>query len=86
MQSPGDGPDLGVPGSLDPQIVGEEHHTVARGVQRILQRYEDLQDIILTAPACDALLRPIRGSVPRESHELRRHGPGRLIVPAPLPW
>jgi F-type H+-transporting ATPase subunit beta len=31
---------------LDPQIVGEEHYAVARGVQRILQRYKDLQDII----------------------------------------
>jgi F-type H+-transporting ATPase subunit beta len=31
---------------LQPQLVGEEHHTVARTVQRILQRYQDLQDII----------------------------------------
>jgi len=31
---------------LDPQIVGEEHYEVARGVQRVLQRYRDLQDII----------------------------------------
>jgi len=31
---------------LDPQIVGEEHYQVARAVQRILQRYKDLQDII----------------------------------------
>ncbi|GIK36681.1 MAG: ATP synthase subunit beta [Chloroflexota bacterium] len=31
---------------LDPQIVGEEHYQVARGVQRVLQRYKDLQDII----------------------------------------
>ena len=31
---------------LDPRIVGEEHYEVARGVQRILQRYKDLQDII----------------------------------------
>ena len=31
---------------LDPQIVGEEHYEVARGVQRVLQRYKDLQDII----------------------------------------
>jgi len=31
---------------LDPAIVGEEHYTVARQVQRILQRYKDLQDII----------------------------------------
>jgi F-type H+-transporting ATPase subunit beta len=31
---------------LDPQIVGDEHYNVARSVQRILQRYRDLQDII----------------------------------------
>jgi len=31
---------------LDPEIVGEEHYNVARDVQKILQRYKDLQDII----------------------------------------
>ena len=31
---------------LDPNIVGEEHYKVARGVQLVLQRYKDLQDII----------------------------------------
>jgi len=31
---------------LSPQVVGEEHYAVARGVQRVLQRYKDLQDII----------------------------------------
>ncbi|MDR0746716.1 MAG: F0F1 ATP synthase subunit beta [Helicobacteraceae bacterium] len=31
---------------LDPQIVGEEHYTVARDVQKTLQKYKDLQDII----------------------------------------
>src|SRR5438876_4835548 len=31
---------------LDPRILGEEHYTVARGVQGVLQRYKDLQDII----------------------------------------
>ncbi len=31
---------------LDPQIVGQEHYDVARGVQETLQRYKDLQDII----------------------------------------
>ena len=31
---------------LDPAIVGEEHYQVARGVQRTLQRYRELQDII----------------------------------------
>jgi F-type H+/Na+-transporting ATPase subunit beta len=32
--------------ALAPEIVGEEHYGVARGVQRVLQRYKDLQDII----------------------------------------
>lgn len=31
---------------LDPNIVGQEHYDTARGVQKILQRYKDLQDII----------------------------------------
>ena len=31
---------------LDPNIIGEEHYQVAREVQRVLQRYKDLQDII----------------------------------------
>jgi F-type H+-transporting ATPase subunit beta len=31
---------------LDPHIVGEEHYSTARDVQRVLQRYKDLQDII----------------------------------------
>ncbi|GAB4405157.1 MAG: F0F1 ATP synthase subunit beta [Anaerolineales bacterium] len=31
---------------LDPRVVGQEHYDVARGVQRVLQRYKDLQDII----------------------------------------
>jgi F-type H+/Na+-transporting ATPase subunit beta len=31
---------------LDPKIVGEDHYTTAREVQRVLQRYKDLQDII----------------------------------------
>src|SRR5215510_2452806 len=32
--------------SLAPEVVGEEHYNVARGVQKVLQRYKDLQDII----------------------------------------
>lgn len=32
--------------ALDPHVVGQEHYDVARGVQRVLQRYRDLQDII----------------------------------------
>jgi F-type H+-transporting ATPase subunit beta len=32
--------------ALAPEIVGEEHYQVARGVQKVLQRYKDLQDII----------------------------------------
>ncbi|HEX6555445.1 MAG TPA: F0F1 ATP synthase subunit beta [Ktedonobacteraceae bacterium] len=31
---------------LDPTVVGDEHYNVARGVQKVLQRYKDLQDII----------------------------------------
>jgi F-type H+-transporting ATPase subunit beta len=31
---------------LDPRVVGQEHYDVARGVQRVLQRYKELQDII----------------------------------------
>ncbi|MBI4022987.1 F0F1 ATP synthase subunit beta [Candidatus Berkelbacteria bacterium] len=31
---------------LDPNVVGEEHYRVARAVQKVLQRYKDLQDII----------------------------------------
>jgi F-type H+-transporting ATPase subunit beta len=31
---------------LDPNIVGKDHYEVARGVQKVLQRYKDLQDII----------------------------------------
>lgn len=31
---------------LDPQIIGERHYGIARGVQKVLQRYKDLQDII----------------------------------------
>ncbi len=32
--------------ALSPDVVGEEHYQVARGVQKVLQRYKDLQDII----------------------------------------
>ena len=31
---------------LDPRVVGEEHYRVARGVQEVLQKYKELQDII----------------------------------------
>jgi F-type H+-transporting ATPase subunit beta len=31
---------------LDPRVVGQEHYDVARGVQKVLQRYRELQDII----------------------------------------
>jgi len=31
---------------LDPMVVGEDHYEVARGVQKVLQRYKDLQDVI----------------------------------------
>jgi F-type H+-transporting ATPase subunit beta len=32
--------------ALEPRVVGQEHYEVARGVQRVLQRYKDLQDVI----------------------------------------
>ncbi|EKE04745.1 MAG: hypothetical protein ACD_20C00007G0006 [uncultured bacterium] len=31
---------------LDPRVIGQEHYDIARGVQQVLQRYKDLQDII----------------------------------------
>ena len=31
---------------LDPEVLGDEHYNTARGVQQVLQRYKDLQDII----------------------------------------
>ena len=31
---------------LEPHIVGKEHYNVARGVQRVLQKYKELKDII----------------------------------------
>lgn len=31
---------------LDPLIIGDEHYQVARGIQKVLQRYKDLQDVI----------------------------------------
>ena len=38
--------ELGIYPAVDPRIVGEEHYAVARGVQEILQKYKELQDII----------------------------------------
>ena len=32
--------------ALTPDIIGKEHYEIARGVQKVLQRYKDLQDII----------------------------------------
>ena len=40
------GPIVAINNALDPAIVGEEHYKCARGVQDVLQRYKDLQDII----------------------------------------
>ena len=50
---------------LDPHIVGEEHYNVARGVQEILQKYKELQDIIAMLgmdelSEDDKLLYPVR--------------------------
>ena len=47
---------------LDPRIVGDEHYQVARGVQEILQRYKELQDIIAIlgiSPKCRKACGPI---------------------------
>jgi F-type H+-transporting ATPase subunit beta len=68
---------------LDPQIVGEEHYMVAREVQRILQRYKDLQDIIAILGVDelsedDKLAVPRRRAVHRLPGSLRQgrgHGP-----------
>src|SRR5207247_5772807 len=38
---------------LDPRILGEEHYNTPRGVQRILQRYKHLQDIIPILGMCE---------------------------------
>src|SRR5205814_8517507 len=43
---PAVGPLASTSKSLAPEIVGEEHYGVARGVQKVLQRYKDLHDII----------------------------------------
>ncbi len=42
---------------LDPNVLGEEHYEVARGVQAILQRYKELQDIIAIRTMCRMLRR-----------------------------
>jgi len=44
---------------LDPNIIGEEHYNTARGVQAILQKYKDLQDIIAIL-GMDELMKRIR--------------------------
>jgi len=49
---------------LDPQVVGEEHYEVARGVQQALQRYKELQDVIAIL-GMDELSEEDRGIVAR---------------------
>ncbi len=51
---------------LDPRILGEEHYHTARGVQEILQRYKELQDIIAILgmdelSESDKLVVPVQG-------------------------
>jgi F-type H+-transporting ATPase subunit beta len=61
---------------LDPLVVGEEHYDVARGVQQMLQKYKDLQDIIAILVPLPAL--PRGGAVHRYAGCLRvsrRHDP-----------
>ena len=45
---------------LDPRIVGQEHYEVARGVQQILQKYKELQDISRKYSAIVSPVKPTR--------------------------
>ena len=47
---------------LDPRIVGDEHYQVARGVQEILQRYKELQDIIAILGMDDSCSKSKKGT------------------------
>ena len=60
---------------LDPRVVGDEHFAVAREVQRTLQRYKDLQDII-------AILGMDELSRGRQGHRAARAAPPALHEPA----
>ncbi len=65
---------------LDPKIVGEEHYSTARAVQKILQKYKDMQDII----AILGLAVHARYKNSCRSHSLsRRPSPGSLAATSP---
>ena len=51
----GGSPGPRLPGALAAEIVGEEHYDTARGVQKALQRYKDLQDMIAIFLGMDEL-------------------------------
>ena len=61
---------------LDPHVIGEEHYKVARGVQAVLQKYKDLQDIIVlrrrSLHGLARQVRPAQGDHPRLQGNPRR--------------
>ena len=62
---------VNIPRILDPHIVGEEHYKVARGVQEILQKYKELQDIIAIL-GMDELFRRRQDRCESESRKVQR--------------
>ena len=64
MHLPGSRPAESTSRILDPRVVGEEHYKVARGVQEVLQKYKELQDIIAML-GMDELPRKISWTVSR---------------------
>jgi F-type H+-transporting ATPase subunit beta len=56
--------------ALDPKIVGQEHYDVARGVQRILQRYKELQAKSLPKPTEQPFTAPAKSSASSLSRSL----------------
>ena len=71
-------PPASISNALDPAIVGEEHYQVARGVQNVLQRYKDLQDIIAIL-GLDELS-------PKISKSFIEHVKFRSSSPSPSMW
>ena len=77
--------------ALAPEIVGQEHYEVARGVQRVLQRYKDLQDIIAILgmdelspeDKTDGVPRPQDSAIPEPALQRRAglHRPRRQTSP-----
>jgi hypothetical protein len=71
---------------LDPRFVGDEHYRVARGVQQILQRYKDLQDIIAILGMDELSENPSPPVTPLKCPFFAspRHLPPRLPTPPPF--